>query len=171
MCTLDYALQYCKSTGPAQKFISLPAWHKVTEADVHNYHLLPSDKLRKIHIPCEVLACVDPNCSVHTKEICTFYDNITLALISACNESIPFTKPTRGKSMPGWNDYVREHFRAALFWHNIWVDNERPAEGVVAEVRHSTRRTYHKVCKMAMRHAGEIACDKMARSIRCNSMR
>ena len=45
---------------------------------------------------------------MHTKEICTFYDNITLALISACNESIPFTKPTRGKSMPGWNDYVRK---------------------------------------------------------------
>ena len=88
MCTLDYAVQYCKSTEPAQKFISLPAWHKVTEADVHNYHLLLSDKLRKIHILCEVLACVDPNCSMHTKEICTFYDNITLALISACNESI-----------------------------------------------------------------------------------
>ena len=73
--------------------------------------------------------------------------------------------------MPGWNDYVREHFRAALFWHNIWVDNGRPTERVVAEVRRSTRRTYHKVCKMAMRHAGEIACDKMAQSIRCNSMR
>ena len=91
-------------------------------------------------------------------------------MIKACNETIPISKPTNCKSVPGWNDDVKEHFQLALFWHNMWVENNTPVSGAVAELRRYTRKKYHQACKMVMRLAGQIRCNKTVQSLRCNSM-
>ena len=39
------------------------------------------------------------------------------------------------KVVPDWNDWVERHFREALFWHKIWVENDRPKEGLLFNIR------------------------------------
>ena len=45
---------------------------------------------------------------------------------------MPKSKSSSCKSVPGWKDFVNDNFLSALFWHNIWTENERPAHGVIA---------------------------------------
>ena len=92
------------------------------------------------------------------------------ALVSACEETIPNSIPSNCKSVHGWTEFVNYYFIIALFWHKIWTENERPAQGYVAGIRRDTGNKYHKACTMAKRHAGLIACNKMALAIRSNCM-
>ena len=108
------------------------------------------------------------NCTNHSDIICTFYDNIMTALVRACEETIPKSIPSNCKSVPGWSEFVNDYFITALFWHKIWTENDRPAQGIIADIRRDTRKKYHKACKMAKRHAGLIACNTMAQAISCN---
>ena len=47
--------------------------------------------------------------------------------------------------IPDWNDSVEEYFKNALFWHDVWVENGRPNEGELYNIRKKTRSDYHKV--------------------------
>ena len=39
----------------------------------------------------------------------------------------------------GWNEYVSDHRKNALFWHEYWLDQGRPSEGLVSLIRRRTR--------------------------------
>ncbi len=81
-------------------------------------------------------------------------------MINACKESIPTPKHVNNnKTVPGWNDYVQSYVNASLFWHYMWVDNDKHHIGVVADMRHKTRAKYHHVCKMVLKMDAEIRCD------------
>ncbi len=47
----------------------------------------------------------------------------------------------------------------------MWKANDQPTEGLIADLRHKTRREYHKVCKLVILREGEVRSDKMAQSI------
>ena len=52
-----------------------------------------------------------------------------------------------------------------MFWHNIWVENGRPRNGIVADLRRKRRAQYHRACRMVFRKEAEIRGDKMADTI------
>ena len=168
-CVFDYTVYH---TPNQEEMVVLErlAWQKADENDIQQYKSLLDQYLNNIVIPYNAVACTSSRCTEHTKDIVTFYDNIFKALSSSGKEAIPIVRRPTCSSVPGWNEHVREYFTAALFWHNIWIDNGRPLQGVVSEIRRHTRREYHRVYKMTMRHAGTIASNKMAQAIRCNSM-
>ncbi len=81
-------------------------------------------------------------------------------------ETIPTTKPAnKCKNVLGWNDYVKGYFDTSLFWHNMWVENDKPHNCIVADLMRETRAKYHYVCKMVLKRNAEIRCDKMAEAI------
>ena len=173
-CTFDYAVHLyvismdgSHDDSPA---VGRPAWHNATENDIRNYKCKLTELLDRVRTPSEALYCTYVNCTNHSDIICTFYDNIMTALVRACEETIPKSIPSNCKSVPGWSEFVNDYFITALFWHKIWTENDRPAQGIIADIRRDTRKKYHKACKMAKRHAGLIACNKMAQAIRCNCM-
>ena len=67
--------------------------------------------------------------------------------------------------MFGWNDHADHHFRNSLFWHKVWVENGRPANGIYANLRHITRSEYHKERKFAMKNEDILQSQKMAESL------
>ncbi len=66
-------------------------------------------------------------CKAHHSEICEYHDAVIMSMIDARQETIPTTKlADKCKTVPGWNDYVKGYFDTSLFWHNIWVENDKP---------------------------------------------
>ncbi len=39
------------------------------------------------------------------------------------------------KTFPGWNEYVHSYFQTSLFWHSMWIQNGKPHNSVVADIR------------------------------------
>ncbi len=52
-----------------------------------------------------------------------------------------------------------------LFWHSLWLENGQPKEGIIADLRFKTRTQYHRVCKVVMRHEGEVRGDFMTEAL------
>ncbi len=59
-----------------------------------------------------------------------------------------------------WNDYANGYFDTSLLWHNMWVENDKPHNGIVADLMRQTH-----VCKMVLKRDAGIRCDKMAETI------
>ncbi len=57
-----------------------------------------------------------------------------------CRETIPTTKiANKSKSVPGWNDNIKGYFDTSLFWHNMWVKNDKPHNVIVADLMRQTK--------------------------------
>ncbi len=72
-------------------------------------------------------------------------------MLDACRESIPTTKPVnKCKTVPRWNDYVKGYFDISAFWHNMWVENDKSCNGIVADLWRLVRLSYLKWCSNEM---------------------
>ena len=52
-------------------------------------------------------------------------------------------KRKRPPTIPGWDDemdYAREE---SLYWHNIWIECDRPDSGIIYEIMKKYRSVYH----------------------------
>ena len=111
-----------------------------------------------------------PSTSLSRTDLCKLHDDIIDCLIKSSNNCIPtVNNNSKQKTIPGWNDYVKKYFESSLFWHNMWVQNGRPQQGIIAELRKSTRSKYHSAYKMVQKKEAEIRCDKMAEAIAAKS--
>ena len=159
-CTITYATPQ-PTINPQRK----PNWHKANELDKIKYKQLLDQYLANISLPVEVTQCRNILCEDHFNEINNFYNEVTGAMIKACNDCIPSTKPNICKVVPGWNEYVDKYYKTALFWHKLWKENDCPENGLITDLRRATRSQYHKVCKIIMKCEGQIRSDKFAESL------
>ena len=59
----------------------------------------------------------------------TYSSEISHALVMAAEVAIPHASDVhcnKNKSIPGWTEYVEPFKVKSLFWHNVWVDCDRP---------------------------------------------
>ena len=73
--------------------------------------MIKSKKLAsKIVLPVDVLMCKNPHCTDHHEDINCFYESIISVLKLSASHSIPTSvTSTRYNTVPGWNEYVKEH--------------------------------------------------------------
>jgi len=66
---------------------------------------------------------------------------ITRACISAAESSIPYTRERRSTPgrVPGWSELVEPFRQKSLFWHIMWLECDRPRNGVAANCMRRTR--------------------------------
>ena len=62
-------------------------------------------------------------------------------------------------------------FRFAMFWHWLWVDNDRPRHGHVAAIMRKSRASYHHAVRQIKRRERESIKSKMAESVSTNKQR
>ena len=164
-CYLDLSIYY-NAPSLNTSHIERPVWDSVSDVDLNHYKECLNNLLLSIPIPTELLECNNNMCKNHSNEISEFHDNIVWALITACSNSIPVSKcKSNAKVIPGWNDNVEHYFRVALFWHNQWVSNGRPEEGIFATIRRETRAQYHKARKFVIKNKDIIQSEKLAESL------
>ena len=68
----------------------------------------------------------------------------------------------------GWNEFVKEHKKEALYRHQIWLDNGRPPQGEIAFNRRRTQAKYHYAIKFVNKEKSRIRSNRMAEAIANN---
>ncbi len=94
--------------------------------------------------------CTNNKCINHKKDICNYHDAIFKYMLDASKEIIPQSKCSHinkvdSKTVPGWNEYVDSYFQTSLFWHSMWIQNGKPRNGVVADIRRRSRAHYNRI--------------------------
>ena len=69
------------------------------------------------------------------------------------------------KNVPGCEEYVKPYRKKSIFWHGIWLDNERPKHGIVWEIMRRTRAEYHSQVRWVKQNSRYIQSQKMAQSV------
>ena len=77
----------------------------------------------------------------------------------------------RDRGIPCWNDEVESIRETAMFWHWLWVDNDRPRHGHVAAIMRKTRASYHYAVRQIKRRERDLRKSKMAESVSTNKQR
>jgi exonuclease III len=142
------------------------SWDRASLDDINRYEQTLSRKLISIPLPLEAINCRDYLCLNHTDEIEKFHDDIISACISAGEETIPFHKPSSVRGRAGWDNEINDLKRRAMFWHDMWKENGRPHNGVVADIRRHTRAKYHYAVRRLKKNQDKVAADKLAESLR-----
>ena len=141
------------------------AWHKATLCNIKEYQDTLDELLSTVPLPHNAVTCGNFHCSVrnsHGDDIDKFINNIVQCCINAEAMCIPCTSNKQKGGMPGWNDFVRGQHAEALYWHNLWKDAGRPAEGELASKMRRSRNDYHYSVRFCKRNKDNIAAAKMA---------
>lgn len=162
---LNIPVTYGETIGSQGFSSSKCEWDKATLIDIGNYKCSLDHKLASVIVPENALACTDPFCNEHQADIQRFHDAIVSACIQAGKQSIPNKKTSRSGRRPkvaGWSQHVEEHRQRAIFWHKLWKSNNSPREGLLADIRRSTRAKYHHALRMLKRNKDLHKANSMA---------
>ena len=146
--TIQFDKQADRFSASVRKFVHKVAWHKASHADIENYRQTVNNALGNIVILLAALLCRDVKCcnSSHQMALNTYASEISQALVAAAEVAIAHTSEVgcnKNKSIPGWTELIQTLIAKSLFWHNVWVDCDRPKTGAVADVMRRTRAAYH----------------------------
>ena len=174
LLVIDIDIIYCAKNSNLG--ISVPKWQVAKNVQINNYRQAVDKHIHSIQIPWEAVKCNNIQCTnsaAHCTELQLFHDRIINCCINACEETIPQTggNERSNTGISGWNEYVREHREASIFWHQIWKDCGSPRNGPVADVMRRTRAKYHRSVKWTQRHQNDIKKKNMAESILANNTR
>ena len=92
-------------------------------------------------------------------------------IIYFCSESdkvLPKTSiNTRNNNdiVAGWNEFVKEHKKEALYRHQIWLDNGKPRQGDIAFNRRRTRAKYHYAIRFVNKEKNRIRSNRILREL------
>ena len=141
---VDYA-----SNKTPQQCKSKSQWFRSSSVDKNYYKFCLDSSLSKLGLPINAICCSVYGCSNinHQEEIQQFHDDIYSSCVNASVQAIPQSSSS-SKSVPGWNDIVEEHRERALFWHQLWKDNNSPREGLIADIRQKTHAKYHYASRL-----------------------
>ena len=69
--------------------------------------------------------------------------------------TLPLKKHGNCKQIPLWNEVVGNAKARSMWWHQIWIDNNRPTVGVVYEIMKAMRANYHE-CIMQLKRNDNV---------------
>jgi len=143
-------------------------WAKTTDDNMRDYKDILSQKLQNINLPTDVLLCSETNCSnqVLFQQLNNHITVITESCISAAEAVIPCTcRRQNSGRIAGWSEHVQPLRDKSLFWHNIWLDCDRPKTGAVADCMRRTRAAYHYSIRKVKRDEDKIINEWLAESL------
>ena len=143
-------------------------WHKATVIDLDAYSDAVSSNLLNLPI-CEGINCNNCNCNIHQDSLNKLCTSITKACVDAAGTTLPVsgsaTRGNRHNIVISWNEHVEPFRKKSLLWHKIWLDNNKPKSGLVADIMRSTRCQYHSQVKWVKQNIRFIQSPKMAKSM------
>jgi hypothetical protein len=149
-------------------FKSCSSWVRATDSDKANYRAVLSYNLSNIPIPYNSILCVNALCNncEHVNAINQYAAAITNSCLSASETAIPHTSNrSTSKRVPGWSERVEPLRLKSLFWHDLWVDNDRPRSGAVADCMRRTRAAYHYAIRQVKRDEDNIVRERIAAAL------
>ena len=120
-------------------------WQHASEKQIHDYQTDLDKRLKSFTLPKGIISCKETSTCSHRPEIATFHDNIVTALNESMLAHISCAKNNH-KTPPtilGWDaemDYARG---LSLYWHNIWIQCDRPDSGIIYDIMKKFISVYH----------------------------
>ena len=148
------------------------AWHKVNDESIGRYkhridELIPNMIMSSDTLFCNNVLC---ECGIHRSDIDSVCKQLIDVLLRAGQDTLPQCSH-RDRGIPYWNDEGESIRETAMFWHWLWVDNDRPRHGHVAAIMRKTRASYHYAVPQIKRRERELRKSKMAESVSTNKQR
>ena len=172
-CTFNLYIDYSVSLN--EDPLGHCVWPKASMENIYDYKCALNKNLCDISVDKDLVTCNDLKCTKHTSEIDNLYNEINKCCIVSAEQTIPQTNSLLGKSkdrkgtLPGWNEFVEPHRQRALMWHDIWVNQNRPRNGIVAQIRRSTRLSYHREIRKVKKEEDTIRNLRLYENIKLNS--
>ena len=142
------------------------SWNKATECDLNAYREDIASSLSNI-TDLSSVQCNNVLCKEHDNDINILCTKIINACTDAADRNIPHSVMSgcMHKNVPGWEEHVKPYRNKSIFWHGIWLDNERPKHGIVWEIMRRTRAQYHSQVRWVKQNTRYIQSQKMAQSV------
>lgn len=156
-----------------QHFIKRLAWYKASEDDIDSYRLEVKTYLDAIEIPFTAVKCNSNaicNDGSHNNALANYASSIIDACLTASNKHIPFVKKKKDL-ICGWNKYIKDKRKDAIFWMKLWRDCGKLNHGVVYDIMRKTRREYHQAIKQLKRDHNNIQNERLADAMLNNMTR
>ena len=146
------------------------AWHKCNNENIEQYKFEIDRLIGEINLNFDSFACTNWNCNIHKEDLCSWYNELVKVLLTASQISLPTTSNTeKRKVIPGWNELVKPKLENSLYWHNEWVNLNRPSHGLVADNMRRSRAQYHYAIRYAHRDYNNIRNKRMAEAVSNNN--
>ena len=120
-----------------------------------------------MHTDLSSVQCDNVLCKEHDNDINILCTKIINVCTDAADRNIPRSVMygCMYKNVPGWEEHVKPYRNKSIFWHGIWLDNERPKHGIVWEIMRRTRAQYHSQVRWVKQNTRYIQSKKMAQSV------
>ena len=130
------------------------------------YCTVMSERLNYIHVPVGAVLCSDVlYCSVEHKQSLSMYcTSIIDMCVMAGRKCFPVVKNKKSQ-VPYWNESVQPLEKDAMLWNSTWVSCGRPREGIVADIKRSTKLKYHYAIRKIKRKEDSLRYVRMAEAI------
>ena len=120
-------------------------WQHASKKQIHDYQTDLDKRLKSFTLPKGIISCKETSTCSHRPDIATFHDNVVTALNESMLAHISSVKNYHKTTptIPGWDaemDYAREE---SLYWHNIWIQCDRPNSGIIYDIMKKCRSVYH----------------------------
>ena len=146
------------------------SWCKVNDKHIMDYHQRQNSYLKNIK-QYEILKCRDTLCKSqnHQKEI----DDMCADLIDCCLKSdCAFPRIQKKKvRRPRWTEEVKPYRDDALWWHNLWIHNGRPSNGIIFDNMKESKRQYSYANRRNKRKDSQKRKERMVEAISRNCSR
>ena len=103
-------------------------WQFANDINLCDYELNTHKLANDIIVPYDALCCRITNCTLHNSDIDCFYNAIISVLHKSDEKCIPTSVLKSGNytTIPGLNDYVKEHHNVAKDALSLWRFNNKP---------------------------------------------
>ena len=136
-------------------------WNFTIESNVERFYdvLLPS-----ISEILSVDLCVSPFCSnsEHRQVLNTLWSKL-IERINIAGENVFGDCRNHARSVPGWNEYVREHYNASRIAFLEWRNAGSPRQGPIADTMRRKRANFKLILRQTKRREEEIKAENIAR--------
>ena len=141
-------------------------WERASDKDLYKYKMVLDNKLESLNVHVKTLYCKNNMCisKDHRGLITLFYKEFVTCLIEAADSTIPKRRPKKYQK-PFWNSIAEPEREKAMFWHSMWCNAGRPRNGIIANIRRSTRAKYHKAVRDLCRNEHYLRMKCMANNI------
>ena len=147
-----------------------PSWIKATLEDIQEYNSKLRQKLEALSSP-DTMGCSDPHCTDvdHSQERDTFMLDILLATVETSHTALPLSGGRRVggkvkagcKAIPGWTDEVEPFRKESMYWHRVWLSEDRPNHGWLHATMVKKRTQYHYAVRRLKRKSDLIQAGKL----------
>ena len=142
------------------------SWKNASLYDINSYKSNLDMNLKTLSIPWDAIHCNDYMCNSHTNDLCSFYlGNIDAFLLAGYNCIPNKCYSNDRKKHPGWTTHVENKRQKAILWHKIWKSNNSPSHGLLYDIKHNSRKEYHKAIKFIKRNKNKISAEKLGESL------